>query len=155
MLIMVLGEAWRNLGIIHYDDKKYSIEEVFGWLPENPEGYTKNKLRDLARKNPEIQLRGIFHGANVSRYSDRYDVFRKSLTCTKCGLKGTYFRIDIHKKDIDRQLYHFNLYGVNEEGQEILITKDHIIPKAKGGKDFFTNYQTMCVCCNKAKGDKI
>ena len=43
---------------------------------------------------------------------------------------------------------------IDDNGQEVLITKDHIIPKSKGGKDKLDNYQTMCVRCNKRKGNK-
>jgi 5-methylcytosine-specific restriction endonuclease McrA len=32
---------------------------------------------------------------------------------------------------------------------------DHIIPKAKGGADDFSNLQTLCAKCNQAKSDKI
>ena len=31
---------------------------------------------------------------------------------------------------------------------------DHIIPKAKGGGDYYENYQLLCGNCNKVKGDK-
>ena len=29
---------------------------------------------------------------------------------------------------------------------------DHIIPKSKGGGDYFENYQLLCASCNKIKG---
>lgn len=153
---MILGESRRHFKLIHFDDVRYSIEEVMNWLPINDTKMNKNQLRREAKHHPEkIQLRGDFHGANVSRYSDRYDCFRKNgCVCQHCGLKGTYFRIDIHEKDIENQLYHFNLYGVNEEGNEVLITKDHIKPKSKGGKNYITNYQTLCFHCNRKKGNK-
>lgn len=51
--------------------------------------------------------------------------------------------------------YHLNLYAVDENGKEILMTKDHIIPKSKGGKDHISNYQTMCVRCNMTKGNNV
>ena len=35
------------------------------------------------------------------------------------------------------------------------MTKDHIIPKSKGGKDSLKNLQPMCIRCNEAKGSKI
>ena len=31
---------------------------------------------------------------------------------------------------------------------------DHIIPKAKGGGDYFENYQLLCGSCNRIKGDR-
>ena len=47
--------------------------------------------------------------------------------------------------------FHLNLYGIDENGNEVLFTKDHILPKSKGGNDYITNYQTMCERCNKNK----
>jgi site-specific DNA-methyltransferase (adenine-specific) len=31
---------------------------------------------------------------------------------------------------------------------------DHIIPKAKGGGDYYENYQLLCGSCNRVKGDR-
>jgi len=31
---------------------------------------------------------------------------------------------------------------------------DHIIPKAKGGGDYYENYQLLCGLCNRTKGDR-
>jgi 5-methylcytosine-specific restriction endonuclease McrA len=36
-----------------------------------------------------------------------------------------------------------------------MITKDHIIPRSKGGKDILDNYQPMCIICNSKKADKL
>lgn len=35
------------------------------------------------------------------------------------------------------------------------MTKDHIVPKSKGGPDKIENYQTMCTECNCIKGSKL
>jgi site-specific DNA-methyltransferase (adenine-specific) len=31
---------------------------------------------------------------------------------------------------------------------------DHIVPKSKGGGDYFENYQLLCSSCNKIKGNR-
>ena len=41
------------------------------------------------------------------------------------------------------------------KGQEVLFTKDHIVPKSKGGGNQMHNYQTMCTTCNIEKGSNI
>ena len=46
---------------------------------------------------------------------------------------------------------HFNLYA-EEDGRYVLMTKDHILAKACGGKDELTNYTTCCAICNNLKG---
>ena len=35
------------------------------------------------------------------------------------------------------------------------MTKDHILPRSKGGIDDISNYQTMCKPCNEVKGNKL
>ena len=35
------------------------------------------------------------------------------------------------------------------------LTVDHVIPRAKGGRDSETNFQVMCQFCNVLKGDEI
>lgn len=93
-----------------------------------------------------------YDGDLIKMNSQRYEVFNNSCTCIECGLEGTYF---VKESNCPQEVYHFNLYGVNKEGEEVLMTKDHIIPKSKGGKNTLENYQTMCVKCNRKKGDKI
>ena len=68
------------------------------------------------------------------------------------GIEGKYFA---KEKFADQSTYHLNLYAVDDNGDEILMTKDHIIPRSKGGIDDISNYQTMCKLCNEAKGNKL
>ena len=76
----------------------------------------------------------------------------KGITCCKCGIKGSYF---VKEKTEDQSPWHLNLYALNEDGEEVLMTKDHILPKSKGGRDFLDNMQTMCCICNVKKGNTI
>lgn len=123
--------------------KRYSIEEVFALIGEdvlNTPHYIKGQ------KNSENTIQ--VDGYDVYTHSLRYMTFyQKGCTCVACGKEGTHFTLDVGDgKDTRR---HFNLRA--EDGT--LMTRDHILPKSKGGRDHISNMQTMCVDCNKAKGN--
>ena len=93
---------------------------------------------------------------NVNMDSDRLECFRRSNICVRCGIVGVIFLLnaaDRSGKGI-KENPHLNLFGI--DGDEfILMTKDHIIPSSKGGRDDITNLQTMCFRCNTWKGNKL
>jgi len=93
--------------------------------------------------------------SNPKHCSLRYLNFRRSKTCVSCGLKGTYFAKERHWSAPPSTPYHYNLYGVNSEGVEIMLTRDHIIPKALGGTNGLDNSQTLCEVCNTKKGASL
>lgn len=82
--------------------------------------------------------------------SVRLSTFKKSTRCVCCGRVGTIMGLDMPK---GQSHPHFNLYCI-EGKTKILMTKDHIIPKSRGGKNHISNMQTMCCHCNRKKGDK-
>ena len=84
----------------------------------------------------------------VKMNSDRYHVFKANHKCVSCGLEGTQMILDMNPGDSSP---HFNLYA-EENGRLVLMTKDHILAKSKGGTDSLDNYQTMCATCNNLKG---
>jgi len=85
---------------------------------------------------------------NIRMNSHRYFVFNSSLNCVSCDLEGVKFLLEKHPSD---KTPHFNLYA-EEDGELILMTKDHIRAKSYGGEDRHSNYQTMCSICNNLKG---
>lgn len=89
---------------------------------------------------------------SVKLTSARLQLFRQSLICVGCQLIGSVFRLQLAEKDIRTIVPHINLYG-SKDNRWILFTKDHIIPKSKGGKNILSNYQTMCYECNFTKGN--
>ena len=122
------------------EEKKYSIEEVFSLIGEEY----------LLRDNDFFQNRSnmVVDGFNVRPISLRYMTFyQKGTKCVCCGKEGTHFKL-CGKEGSERR--HFNLYA--DDGT--LFTKDHIVPKSKGGMDRVSNMQTMCVDCNVAKGNR-
>lgn len=89
----------------------------------------------------------------VKMYSDRYKMFLENLSCVRCGMIGSIFYLE-RMTDGNSDRAHFNLYAIHPiTGEDVLMTKDHIIPKSKGGKDKYGNYQTMCSVCNNSKGN--
>lgn len=118
----------------------HSIEEI--------KNLTKDVLFERYKQNSKVELDGDVIKGNSQRYQL---FFIKGCSCVKCGIEGKYFAKERAIKD---KSYHLNLYGIDDNGQEVLITKDHIIPKSKGGKDILENYQTMCIRCNEEKGNK-
>ncbi|GCD11685.1 HNH endonuclease [Clostridium tagluense] len=121
-------------------DRKYSIEEVL------------KKVNFRGKKESKED----FEGDLIPMNSLRYHTFAKGLNCMcgseKCHLVGQYF----HKeRDLFMPTYHFNLYSVDKNGNEILMTKDHTIPSSKGGTDNLENLQTMSEPCNGKKRNNL
>lgn len=119
---------------------RFSIEEAYAifvtYVPRENEKWSTT-------------INGVVYTAKLD--SQRYVVFRQSTECVVCGLKATYFRLDTYPEH--KTTCHFNLYA-DVEGQPTLFTKDHIVPKSKGGQDFISNYQVMCLPCNGLKGSR-
>lgn len=70
------------------------------------------------------------------------------IRCVSCGIEGEFFASERYPG----QNPHLNLYAMRD-GDEVLMTRDHIIPKSKGGANCVENYQPMCARCNQEKGD--
>ena len=95
-----------------------------------------------------------YDGEMVKMTSQRYQLFAsKGVECVGCGLAGAYFALERNRHE-DFGRFHFNLYGLRD-GAEVLMTKDHIVPKSKGGKNTLDNYQVMCFDCNAFKADSL
>lgn len=116
----------------------------------------KFKLEDVLPFTDKGSPPKSFAGKTVRMSSLRYRVFRTSGTkCVKCGIEGCFFALERDRHTKSEKSYHFNLYAIDENGHEVLMTKDHIIPKSRGGTDHISNLQTMCANCNNAKGSTI
>lgn len=89
-------------------------------------------------------------GYKIKTKDDRYLNFIKhGFKCAKCGVEGKYVNLEC----CSNMGNHLNVYA-EKNGQAILLTKDHIYPKSKGGLDSIKNYQVLCERCNEEKSDK-
>lgn len=90
----------------------------------------------------------VVNDIEVKTKSLRLKIFQnKGTVCVGCGLTAVEFRVQQGKKSPG---YHIGLWNDN-----IQFTKDHIIPKSKGGVDKLENMQTMCEICNCLKGNNL
>jgi len=137
---------------IHKTEKDYIRIAMFLNVQELLDGITNCKEKFYKLPN----------GYKVKPQSLRYQTFVNNLTCVSCGLKGCFLALEKSLTDFggnekleEGRGFHLNLYALNSDGKEILMTKDHIFPRSKGGSDELSNLQTMCVRCNEKKSDKI
>lgn len=128
------------------ESKKYSVEEVFQMIGEDN---LKTECYNKSNKSVENQIE--VDGYTVYTRSLRYMTFyQKGCKCCVCGKEGTHFTLDDSHGD-NPMRKHFNLRA--DDGT--LMTRDHIVPKSRGGRDHINNMQTMCCDCNKAKGNHM
>ena len=85
--------------------------------------------------------------------------FHKGVDCIAKGCKttGAYFKVEKSSgpPHIIYSEWHLNLYAIDKNGKEVLMTKDHRHPRSKGGPDTLENLDPMCTHCNSKKADKI
>ena len=151
-----LGDYPEFFTLLRAEEKRLSIPKR---AYERKEVYRISEV--LSRLNTKEV---VFDGDVMDMTSIRYQVFCKSLTCPVCGITGVFFAkeraiarnpekvVDYTGENFGK--YHFNLYAIDKNGKEVLMTKDHIIPKSKGGSNHISNLQTMCTNCNSKKGNK-
>ncbi len=90
-------------------------------------------------------------GDLINMTSLKLQTFKENgVRCRVCGCKGSYFAKEKYPSE---PYFHLNLYAL-KDGREVLMTKDHIIPLAKGGRDRLNNFQTLCIECNRKKASK-
>lgn len=111
--------------------------------------YTLSEVLDYATEEPVSR---VYDGFDVWMDSLRYRVFLQGQQCPVCGIKGTVFILQRDTRAQESNRAHFNLFARAEDGTLVLMTKDHIHPKSKGGKDTLSNLRTMCFPCNQMKG---
>ena len=116
--------------------------------------YSVKQILDIIATGAESV---VLDGDEVRLTSLKYGMFLQGgVDCVECGLVGMFFakeRDALSRNKVGD--YFLSLYGLTPEGKEILITKDHIHPKSRGGADAVENLQPMCVRCNHGKGNKF
>jgi hypothetical protein len=133
-------------------------------IPINPlvrkEIYSIEKIMPLilAAYNGRGRGKIILDGDSVKVNGLRLFTFAtKGIECVgwklDCKIVGSYFAKE-RQRDTD-QNYHLNLYALDENNNERMMTRDHIIPRSRGGADTLENSQCLCYYCNQRKGNTM
>lgn len=104
------------------------------WRVKNQERNRK-LANDWAKKNKEY----IAHNHIIQKAKRR-------------GAKGFHSLEEWNKV---KEKFNYTCQMCNRKEPIIKLTRDHIIPINKGGANYISNIQPLCVSCNCSKGDKI
>jgi hypothetical protein len=119
---------------------KLSIEQVLKLLPET------------MIPGHRVTIEGVEVPTDIVNL---YVYKEKGVDCKGCQAKGSHFYIEKFGEGSHVfNNWHLNLYAINQYGNEVMITKDHILAKSAGGSDELINLQPMCKTCNQKKGCK-
>jgi len=112
--------------------------------------------QQLGRKWIGIDIEKQAVGILVERLSDDAGLF-KDFVNTSIVPQRTDVTAEPPSQSVKERLYKEQNCLCNACGNEFEIRNleiDHIIPKAKGGGDYYENYQLLCGSCNRIKGDR-
>jgi site-specific DNA-methyltransferase (adenine-specific) len=112
--------------------------------------------QQLNRKWIGIDIEKQSTGILIERLSDDAGLFKDFINTTIIPQR-TDIIIELPSASIKERLYKEQNGLCNACGTKFDIWNleiDHIIPKAKGGGDYYENYQLLCSSCNKIKGDR-
>jgi len=130
----------------------------------------RQKIGPNGEQGPRYTLEDVFSGMRTAlnggterfytadgedwKMSTRMLTFlEKGVVCRYCKLEGAYFQAE--RFSLNEKKFHLNLYAVDYEGDEVLMTHDHHVPRGSGGKDALGNTDTACTTCNSYKAGLI
>lgn len=110
----------------------------------------ENVMKAIA-EGKSFEYEGVVCGTGGNRLLT-YHVHGVRCCVPGCTIHGQYFAIE---RDLSPgSKYHLNLY-CKQNGQEVMLTSDHKIPKSRGGRDCIENRQPMCYKHNAEKGNQL
>lgn len=108
-----------------------------------------SKYVTLKKNTNKILIRGKLTNITASRTVKT--AIKNNKRCISC-------KVDSHCVAVVRNVNtgRENVVFLIDNGERYVpLTKDHIVPKARGGTDKFQNLQCMCLDCNSEKADTV
>ena len=112
--------------------------------------------QQLGRKWIGIDIEKQAAGILIERLSNDAGLFR-DFVHTALVPQRTDIKFEAPSAPVKERLYKEQNGLCNACGNEFdlwNLETDHIIPKVKGGGDYYENYQLLCSSCNRIKGDR-
>ena len=112
--------------------------------------------QQLGRKWIGIDIEKQARNILIERLSNDAGLF-KDFISTELVPQRTDVQIVEPTKSVKERLYKEQnciCNGCKTEFEIRNLEIDHIVPKSKGGGDYYENYQLLCGACNKMKGDR-
>ena len=128
---------------------------------------TSDRYRLFAEKGLKCVNCGVVGSVFVMERSVSQRIYKRWINMRSNGQEKEFFEWELKRAEERAKtngklpnnnpdcIWHFNLYAAIPDGKMRMMTKDHIIPRSKGGQNCMENYQPMCTRCNGQKGDKI
>lgn len=114
--------------------------------------YSVGEVHALLGRKYETKRIALSDGQLFKPSSQRLELFfAKGTICVECGIEGTIYVLETHDLNVPG---HLNLYAETRGGR-VMLTKDHILPRSKGGRDIQANYVPMCRPCNETKANRL
>jgi site-specific DNA-methyltransferase (adenine-specific) len=112
--------------------------------------------QQLQRKWIGIDLEKQTVNVLMQRLSDAGRLFRDFVATDQIPKRSDLKEVP-RTKSVKERLYKEQNGKCNACGKDFDLLNleiDHIIPKSKGGGDYYENYQLLCGSCNRIKGDR-
>lgn len=81
-----------------------------------------------------------------------FQSIKSEICCYKCGVIADRWILERGVNEAPGKPI-MNLYGKNQLGHLVMMTRDHIIPKSLGGVDSILNLRPACDACNANRGN--
>lgn len=129
----------------------FTIDEVMSWLLNCLEVAPKHNSGRL------LKAKTYLAGKRVKYTSKRLRTFlRSGVRCVYCGQTATHFALERPANGpLNLEAWHLNCYIRREDGSELMMTVDHLVPQCRGGSNQPDNLLPACSRCNAAKNGKL